>query len=237
MKNRVCTFRYVSPFCSYSNLQLVLCRMLMVGSLTWILRAGGYKHGSVNGSVWISLIINFPLTLSCRLHPRRRVDRVSKQTVSGHLHPNHACGTRTCTHKPVKRLLKNETGRREGEGLHLSARRCVSTRECRPDVAAGRSPWTPGCPAPCGRCPPRACSRFCWADRRRPCTRRQWSPPAGQKSELLLFSGIQSSEENMRLKETLKEKGREFHHQTQTKDGTKEENPRRKWFTRLQEPI
>ena len=36
------TFRYVSPLISYSNLQSVLCRMFIVGSLTWIRRAGGY---------------------------------------------------------------------------------------------------------------------------------------------------------------------------------------------------
>lgn len=37
------TFRYVSPLISYSNLQLVLCRILIVGWLTWIRSAGGNK--------------------------------------------------------------------------------------------------------------------------------------------------------------------------------------------------
>lgn len=53
------TFRYVSPRFSYSNLQSVLCKMLMVDWLTWILRAGHKKESwelnSLNseGILWL----------------------------------------------------------------------------------------------------------------------------------------------------------------------------------------
>lgn len=42
-ETEVITFRYVSPLISYLNLQFVLCRIFIVGSLTWIRRAGGWK--------------------------------------------------------------------------------------------------------------------------------------------------------------------------------------------------
>lgn len=63
--------------------------------------------------------------------------------------------------------------------LYLSARRCVSTQESSAGVAAGRCPWRPGCPVPCGRYPPRVCFRFASEARRPPCRRRQSSPPEG----------------------------------------------------------
>lgn len=60
----VFTFRYVSPLISYWNLQFVRCRIFIVGSLTWIRRAGGHGRTSwkdITGLIHPSLFTNADL--------------------------------------------------------------------------------------------------------------------------------------------------------------------------------
>lgn len=74
--------------------------------------------------------------------------------------------------------------------LYLSERRSVSTREYQAGVGAGRFPWRPGCPAPCGRCPQRVCFHFASGARRPPCRHRRSSPPKGRKTEWWCVRGV-----------------------------------------------
>lgn len=67
--------------------------------------------------------------------------------------------------------------------LYPSVRRCVSTQEYQAGVGAGRFPWRPGCPAPCGRCPQHVCFHFASGARRPPCRHHRSSPPTGRKME------------------------------------------------------